>query len=359
MPRAEVGSTKYLSNKLKSKGLQRLRWYCQVCERQMRDENGFKCHTQSESHVRQMLLVGEDPRKYINQYSNDFISDFLKLLRTAHGEKQVNINHFYQEYIANKEHVHMNATKWPSLTEFAKHLGREGICRVEETEKGIFISWIDNSPEALRRQDAIRKKERQDRGDEERERKMIEDQVRRAQRDREAVGKGVAGTKEEEDEAAAKELQRVEGEKIKLNFGPSKAVPSADNSKSASPALSPAADSQQPTPSPQPQDSSSESTTPAPSTVTAAPAPIATTTKQPLKLGLSTSSSKPKNVFAAASKKNALSGSTKKKIEAPPKPLSAAERIMKEEMERKRVRGERSAAQGYNAGLNVKRQKIS
>ncbi|KAK2734032.1 hypothetical protein FQN55_002942 [Onygenales sp. PD_40] len=363
MPRAEVGSTKYLSNKLKSKGLQRLRWYCQVCERQMRDENGFKCHTQSESHVRQMLLVGEDPRKYINQYSNDFISDFLKLLRTAHGEKQVNINHFYQEYIANKEHVHMNATKWPSLTEFAKHLGREGICRVEETEKGIFVSWIDNSPEALRRQDAIRKKERQDRGDEERERKMIEDQVRRAQRDREAIGKGVAGT--EEDEAAAKELQRVEGEKIKLNFGPSKtATSAAGNSKSASPALTPVADSRQPTLSPQPQDSSSESTTPAPttpasSTVTAAPAPApapTATTKQPLKLGLS-ASSKPKNVFAAASKKNALSGSTKKKIEAPPKPLSAAERIMKEEMERKRVRGERS--QGYNPGLNVKRQKIS
>ena len=30
MPKAEVGSTKYLNNKLKSKGLQRLRWYCQV-----------------------------------------------------------------------------------------------------------------------------------------------------------------------------------------------------------------------------------------------------------------------------------------------------------------------------------------
>jgi len=30
MPRAEVGSTKYLNNKLKSKGLQRLRWYCQA-----------------------------------------------------------------------------------------------------------------------------------------------------------------------------------------------------------------------------------------------------------------------------------------------------------------------------------------
>jgi hypothetical protein len=81
MPKAEVGSTKYLNNKLKSKGLQRLRWYCQVCERRMRDENGFKMHTNSESHVRQMLLVGEDPKKYINDYSNQFQRDFLQLLR--------------------------------------------------------------------------------------------------------------------------------------------------------------------------------------------------------------------------------------------------------------------------------------
>lgn len=31
----------------------------QICEKQCRDENGFKCHTQAESHVRNALLVGE------------------------------------------------------------------------------------------------------------------------------------------------------------------------------------------------------------------------------------------------------------------------------------------------------------
>jgi len=106
MPKAEVGSTKFLNNKLKSKGLQRLRWYCQVCERQMRDENGFKMHTSAESHVRRMLLVGEDPKKYINDYSNQFQRDFLQLLRTSHGEKKVHLNHFYQEYISDRSHVH-------------------------------------------------------------------------------------------------------------------------------------------------------------------------------------------------------------------------------------------------------------
>ncbi|KAI9881734.1 MAG: hypothetical protein M1823_006555, partial [Watsoniomyces obsoletus] len=190
MPRAEVGSTKYIANQMKSKGLQRLRWYCQACSRQMRDENGFKCHVASESHVRNMQIIGDDPRKAINEFSREFERDFIQLLRTGHGEKKVNLNQFYQEYIGNKEHVHMNATKWASLTEFAKYLGRAGICRVEEDEKkserggasGLMIAWIDNSPEALRRQEALKKKERQDRGDEEREQRLIQAQIKKAKR---------------------------------------------------------------------------------------------------------------------------------------------------------------------------------
>ena len=34
-----VGTPKYLAKKVKSKGLQRLRWYCQVCQKQCRDAN--------------------------------------------------------------------------------------------------------------------------------------------------------------------------------------------------------------------------------------------------------------------------------------------------------------------------------
>ena len=181
MPRAEAGSSKALANKMKSKGLQRLRWYCQVCEKQCRDENGFKCHTQSESHVRNMQLVGENSGKIINNYSQQFKNDFVRLLKTAHVDKAVHINQFYQEYIHDKEHIHMNATRWNSLTEFGKYLGREGICRVTETEKGMFIAWIDNSPDALARREAVKRREALDRGDEQRDRRELEAQVKRAQ----------------------------------------------------------------------------------------------------------------------------------------------------------------------------------
>ena len=107
MGKAEVGSNKWVANKMKSKGLQRLRWWCEICQKQCRDANGFKCHVPSESHVRQMQVVGEDPRKFINQFSTDFQRDFVALLRTAHGEKWISSNKFYNEYIRDKEHVHV------------------------------------------------------------------------------------------------------------------------------------------------------------------------------------------------------------------------------------------------------------
>ena len=42
--------------------------------------------------------------------------------------------------------MHMNSTTFHTLTEFVKYLGKEGKCRVEETEKGWFIQWIDRDP---------------------------------------------------------------------------------------------------------------------------------------------------------------------------------------------------------------------
>lgn len=324
MPKAEVGSTKYLSNKLKSKGLQRLRWYCQICEKQCRDANAFKMHTQSESHTRKMLLVGEDPKKYIDEFSNQFLKDFLQLLRTSHGEKQVQINQFYQTYIANKEHIHMNATKWHSLTEFAKYLGREGICKVEENEKGIHIAWVDDSPEALRRKEAVRRKEMQDKGDEEREQMMIREQIRRARKE--------AGELNENDgdNAEVRELKRQEGEKIKLSFG---AKPAEKPTSSASPEKS-TPDASGPSPKEEQKDKAEETGTQA----QAAAAPIS------LKMAAKPQT---KNVFAAA-KKNALaSGSKKAPAFEQPKKMSEAERIMKEELERKRAR-ENSGREGFS-----------
>lgn len=309
----------------------------------MRDENAFKQHTLSESHVRNMLAVGSDPRKVINEYSDQFLKDFVQLLRTGHGEKQVQINHFYQEFIARRDHVHMHSTKWTSLTEFAKYLGREGICRVEENEKGIFISWIDTSPEALKRQEALRRKEAQDRGDEEWEQRMLKAQIERAartakERKKQDSGSGDDADEDDEEEKEKKySLQREEGEKVKLSFGPAKSTtnstpskPTATESRVSAPQAT-TADGQE-----RKDGKELESGGTPASTAETLPVEPAASKPMSLKFG-GLSKPQPKNVFAAA-KKNALAGkSSGKKIEVPKK-MSEAERIMKEEMERKRGR---------------------
>ncbi|MBW0514355.1 hypothetical protein O181_054070 [Austropuccinia psidii MF-1] len=235
MPRAEKGTPKAIANAMKSKGLQRLRWYCQVCEKQCRDENGFKCHTMSEGHLRQMLVVGENAGKYIDNYSENFKKDFLTLLSRRWGTKRVLANMVYQEYISDKHHSHMNATQWVTLTEFVKHMGREGVLHVDETEKGWHIAWIDNTPQALARQAATQAKERSDMDDEQRMRKLISEQIEKANREQ-AARRGLDANAEAPPNQAECVLKRDETDgPLKLAFGapvnlkseaPSAAIPS-------------------------------------------------------------------------------------------------------------------------------------
>uniref|UniRef100_A0A6I8P4C7 DNA/RNA-binding protein KIN17 n=1 Tax=Ornithorhynchus anatinus TaxID=9258 RepID=A0A6I8P4C7_ORNAN len=179
MGKSDFLTPKAIANRIKSKGLQKLRWYCQMCQKQCRDENGFKCHCMSESHQRQLLLASEDPQQFMDYFSEEFRNDFLELLRRRFGTKRVHNNIVYNEYISHREHIHMNATQWETLTDFTKWLGREGLCKVDETPKGWYIQYIDRDPETIRRQQEQEKKKKQDLDDEEKTAKFIEEQVRR------------------------------------------------------------------------------------------------------------------------------------------------------------------------------------
>eukprot|EP00178_Gracilaria_changii_P013050 TRINITY_DN3673_c0_g1_i2.p1 TRINITY_DN3673_c0_g1~~TRINITY_DN3673_c0_g1_i2.p1 ORF type:complete len:396 (-),score=57.22 TRINITY_DN3673_c0_g1_i2:1811-2998(-) len=135
-------TAKAISKRIKAKGLGRLRWYCQMCEKQCRDENGFKCHTKSAGHQRQLTMFAENPSEYINRFSDTFRKEFLLVLRQRYGTNFVHANTVYQEYIKDREHVHMNATKWTTLTAFVKELGKEGHCRVEDREDGWWVAYL-------------------------------------------------------------------------------------------------------------------------------------------------------------------------------------------------------------------------
>jgi len=201
MGRAEAGSLKAMANKMKSKGLQRLKWYCQMCSKQCRDENGFKCHMSSEGHLRQMRLFASNPNSFVDDFSQGFEKGYLETLSHKHGTKRTPANKVYQEYIQDKEHVHMNSTCWSSLTGFCMYLGREGKAVVDETEKGWFIQYIDRDPATLQRQASDAKRRQGDVDDAEYMRRMIEIQI--------AAAAG-GGSESEEDDESKHALRRDE-----------------------------------------------------------------------------------------------------------------------------------------------------
>jgi DNA/RNA-binding protein KIN17 len=92
MPKAEAGSLKAIGNHIKSIGLQKLRWYCQMCVKQCRDENGFKCHLTSESHLRQMRLFSQNPNSIIDNFSKEFERGYLDTLSHLHNTKRTSAN---------------------------------------------------------------------------------------------------------------------------------------------------------------------------------------------------------------------------------------------------------------------------
>ncbi|XP_077565624.1 DNA/RNA-binding protein KIN17 [Stigmatopora nigra] len=223
MGKADFLSPKAISNRIKSKGLQKLRWYCQMCQKQCRDENGFKCHCMSESHQRQLLLASECPRKFMDAFSSEFKSGFLELLRRRFGTKRVHNNIVYNEYISDREHIHMNATRWETLTVFTKWLGREGLCKVDETPKGWYVQYIDRDPETIRRQEELARRKKHELDDEERSAKFIEEQVRRGR-----------GDKEGDEDTLYTELKRDnEEEKVTFNLGAASASLAGPSASSA------------------------------------------------------------------------------------------------------------------------------
>ncbi|KAG5549481.1 hypothetical protein RHGRI_014722 [Rhododendron griersonianum] len=206
-----------IANRIKAKGLQKLRWYCQMCQKQCRDENGFKCHCMSEGHQRQMEVFGQNPNRIVDGYSEEFETSFLDHMKRSHRFSRIAATVVYNEYINDRHHVHMNSTQWATLTEFVKYLGREGKCKVEETPKGWFITYIDRDSETLFKEKMKNKRARSDLVDEEKQEREIRKQIERAEQ---MVPNGAAAAQPLE--AELKPLEKSENsEKIVISLGSS------------------------------------------------------------------------------------------------------------------------------------------
>lgn len=166
-----------------------------------------------------MLIVAANPNKFMSGYSEMFEEAFLENLRRRHGTKRMRATHVYNEYIADKLHVHMNATQWTTLGSFVQYLGRTGKCTVDETEKGWHIQYIDRDPKAIARREELEKKKKAELDHEERNRLFIERQLK------------IASEKEgAETQQRPTKLQRGEkGEKITMALGGMRDVKKKDS----------------------------------------------------------------------------------------------------------------------------------
>jgi len=178
-----------------------------MCQKQCRDENGFKCHMTSESHQRQLLLFGDNPGRFLHGYSRDFEKAFNTILRRQYNGKRVHANVVYQQYISDKNHVHMNATCWVTLTSYVKHLGRTGKCEIDETDKGWFITWVQKDPEEELREQKAARKEKMAKDDDERIQDYINAQIEKAKLQAKL-----------DQEFFATELQKDDEESVKLDL---------------------------------------------------------------------------------------------------------------------------------------------
>ena len=128
-----------------------------------------------------MRVFSESSSSILDEFSKEFEYGYLKTLSHLHGTKRVPANRVYQEYIADKHHIHMNATIWSSLTGFCKYLGKEGKAIVDETEKGWFIQYIDRDPKVIARQNSISERKLVELDEEEKQRRLIAHQIELAQ----------------------------------------------------------------------------------------------------------------------------------------------------------------------------------
>lgn len=121
------------------------KFFCQVCNRQCQDKDGFKCHLNSSTHRKNIERVAKNPEKYIEEYSSEFMKGYLDVIRRE--DQWVSANVVYDKYIKEKGSVGLNTTKWESLAKFLEFISKEKKVKLEPKENDILIKYIDKEIE--------------------------------------------------------------------------------------------------------------------------------------------------------------------------------------------------------------------
>eukprot|EP00698_Gefionella_okellyi_P003057 TRINITY_DN12878_c0_g1_i1.p1 TRINITY_DN12878_c0_g1~~TRINITY_DN12878_c0_g1_i1.p1 ORF type:complete len:381 (-),score=87.03 TRINITY_DN12878_c0_g1_i1:191-1162(-) len=118
--------------------------------------------------------------KMTDDFSRSFQRGFVDILSRRYRNKRVHYNIVYNEYISDKDHTRIAATRWKGVADFCRYLQRKGLVDLDEDEKGLFIIYTAKDPEEEERQARAKRKERAERDDEERAARLVQQQIQLA-----------------------------------------------------------------------------------------------------------------------------------------------------------------------------------
>lgn len=124
-----------------------------------------------------MKIFSENPGRMVAGYSREFESSFLSLLRVRGPKQKVFANQIYQEMIKDRNHVHMKATCWTTLSGFVQYLGKTGKAIIEEAPRGWYITYVETDPDVLEKQRKARDLEKMELDEQQRNERRVQKQV--------------------------------------------------------------------------------------------------------------------------------------------------------------------------------------
>jgi len=138
------------------------KYYCEMCQKQCKDENAFSQHKKSYHHTKMMGNFSERPQFFTGKYSKEFEEQFVDNFKIMYGKNiWIIANKAYNEMIRDPHHTHLNATRWDTLGAFTTYLSFRNEGKDFEKRREVIggiehdmLLMIDRDLEAQRLADA-------------------------------------------------------------------------------------------------------------------------------------------------------------------------------------------------------------
>lgn len=134
----------------------KIRFYCGLCQIACKDQNGYKCHLETENHLHRELAVTESLRTFVlSSEDKSFRKKFLDHLVAKHFGQTCLAHEVYRDlYPLDRGHNIIKATCWGTLGVFIAQLRKDKMAEANKGVKGWQVrvsSIVDEEEEQTAR----------------------------------------------------------------------------------------------------------------------------------------------------------------------------------------------------------------